>query len=274
MTFLTKKLNNGVEIPVVGLGVYQTNSFEEMLNAVKWASDAGYTSFDTAQMYKNENLLGKALKEAGLDRKELFITSKVDLHNMGYENTIKSFEESLQKLETEYLDLFLVHWPGQKKERLVETYKAMENLYKQGKIRAIGVCNCEPKHIDWILEECEVVPAINQVERHPFQNDKKLFEFCSQKGINLEAWAPLNRGNFDNPKIKEIANWYERTPAQIILRWDIQSGYIVIPKSVHRERIFENADIFNFELSIEDMETLDNMNTGVRTSFAPETFDF
>lgn len=274
MAFIKTILNNGVEIPVLGLGVYQTNHFEEMLSAVKWASEAGYTSFDTAQMYKNEHLLGRAFKEAGLNRNDLFITSKVDLMNMGYENTIKSFDESLQKLQTDYLDMFLVHWPGQKKERLIRTYKAMEDLYNQGKVRVIGVCNCEPEHLDWIMEECQVVPAINQVERHPFLNDKKLFEFCSKSGIKLEAWAPLNRGNFNNPKLLEIADKYERTPAQVILRWDIQSGYIVIPKSVHKERIIENADIFNFELTKSDIEIIDNMSIGARTSYDPKTFDF
>ncbi len=274
MVFTVEKLNNGVEIPVLGLGVYLTDDYGEMKDTVKWAIEKGYTSFDTAQMYKNEHLLGNAIKDLKLNRDKLFITSKVDIKNMGYENTLKSFEESREKLQASYIDMFLVHWPGQKKERLIETYKAMEDLYKQGKIRVIGVCNCEPKHLNWILEECETVPAINQVERHPFFNDKKLFDWCNQRNIRLEAWAPLNRGNFDNPRIKKIAEKYNRTPAQIILRWDIQSGYIVIPKSVHKERIFENANIFDFELREEDIENLNNMNTGARTSFDPATFDF
>lgn len=274
MSFITTKLNNDVEIPVLGLGVYLTTDYEEMKNSVKWAFEAGYTSFDTAQMYKNEHLLGQAISELGLNRQDLFITSKVNLENMGYENTIRSFDESLGKLKTDYLDMFLVHWPGQQKERLIQTYKAMEFLYKNGKIRAIGVCNCEPKHLDWILDDCEIIPAVNQVERHPLLNENSLFDWCSKKSIKLEAWSPLIRGNFDNPKISTIAQKYGKTSAQVILRWDIQSGYIVIPKSVHRERIFENANIFDFELSQEDMEILNDMDAGHRTSYDPVTFDF
>ena len=268
------ELNNGIKIPVIGLGVYKTDSQQEMTDAVQWALEAGYKSFDTAQMYKNEEILGNALKALGVKREDIFITSKVDLANMGYDKTLYSFNESLEKLQTDYLDMFLVHWPGQQKERLVETYKAMEELYKQGKIKVLGVSNCEPKHIEWILEECEITPAVNQVERHPLLNEKELENWCSKHNIKLEAWSPLIRGNINLPQIVNLAEKYNKTPAQIILRWDIQSGYIVIPKSVNKNRIFENADIFSFELSPEDMEILSNMDCGHRTSFDPNTFDF
>ena len=268
------ELNNGIKIPVIGLGVYKTDSQQEMTDAVQWALEAGYRSFDTAQMYKNEEILGNALKALGVKREDIFITSKVDLANMGYDKTLYSFNESLEKLQTDYLDMFLVHWPGQQKERLVETYKAMEELYKQGKIKVLGVSNCEPKHIEWILEECEITPAVNQVERHPLLNEKELENWCSKHNIKLEAWSPLIRGNINLPQIVNLAEKYNKTPAQIILRWDIQSGYIVIPKSVNKNRIFENADIFSFELSPEDMEILSNMDCGHRTSFDPNTFDF
>lgn len=268
------ELNNGIKIPVIGLGVYKTDSQQEMTDAVQWALEAGYRSFDTAQMYKNEEILGNALKALGVKREDIFITSKVDLANMGYDKTLYSFNESLEKLQTDYLDMFLVHWPGQQKERLVETYKAMEELYKQGKIKVPGVSNCEPKHIEWILEECEITPAVNQVERHPLLNEKELENWCSKHNIKLEAWSPLIRGNINLPQIVNLAEKYNKTPAQIILRWDIQSGYIVIPKSVNKNRIFENADIFSFELSPEDMEILSNMDCGHRTSFDPNTFDF
>ncbi len=274
MVLKTVKLNNAVEIPILGLGVYNTNGYEEMLNAVKWAIEAGYRSFDTAQMYKNEDILGNALAELKVNRQEIFITSKVNLGNMGYENTINSFQKSIANLKTDYLDMFLIHWPGQQKERLIKTYKALEDLYKDGKVRVIGVCNCEIKHLEWILENCEIPPAINQVERHPLLNEKHLETWCLDKDIKLEAWAPLMRGKLDLPAILAIAEKYKKTPAQIVLRWDIQDGYIVIPKSVHKERIFENADIFSFELDKYDMEILNNMDHGYRTSFDPATFDF
>ena len=274
MTLATVKLNNGIDIPILGLGVYNTTSYDEMLNAVKWALEAGYRSFDTAQMYKNEDILGRALEELKVNREDIFITSKVNLGNMGYENTINSFKQSLSKLKTDYLDMFLIHWPGQQKERLVETYKALEDLNKQGKVRAIGVCNCEIKHLEWILDGCEVPPAINQIERHPLLNEKHLEKWCKDKNIKLEAWAPLMRGKLNLAPILSIAEKYKKTPAQVVLRWDIQGGYIVIPKSVHKDRIFENADIFSFELDESDMEILDNMDHGFRTSFDPETFDF
>ncbi len=274
MTLAKVSLNNGVEIPILGLGVYNTTSYDEMLNAVKWAMEAGYRSFDTAQMYKNEDILGNALQELKIKREDIFLTSKVNLGNMGYENTIKSFEQSISKLKTDYLDMFLIHWPGQQKDRLLDTYKALEDLNKDGKIRVIGVCNCEVKHLEWILESCEIPPAVNQVERHPLLNEKHLEAWCKDKNIKLEAWAPLMRGNLNLPQILAIAEKYKKTPAQVVLRWDVQDGYIVIPKSVHKERIFENSDIFSFELDKEDMETLSSMDQGVRTSFDPETFDF
>lgn len=270
----TVKLNNGVEMPVLGLGVYKMLDADEMKSAVNAALEAGYRSFDTAQMYHNESLLGQVLSDTGIARKNIFLTSKVDTGNMGYQKTLDSFEESLEKLRTDYLDLFLVHWPGQQKQRLQETWKALEELCDAKKIRAIGVCNCMPKHIDWLCENGGTVPAVNQVERHPLNNEQSLQDWCSLRNIIMEAWAPLIRGNFNIPEITGLAEKYGKTPAQIILRWDIQSGYIVIPKSVHRERIFENAAIFDFEISREDMDILNRLDTGYTTSFNPETYDF
>lgn len=268
------ELNNGVKMPILGLGVYQTLDKIEMETAIHAALEAGYRSFDTAQMYHNEALLGEVLEQTDFPREELFLTSKVNLENMGYENTLKSFEETLQKLRIDYLDLFLVHWPGQKKERLIDTWRAMEKLYRDGKVRAIGVCNCRPKHLEWIMEECEIVPVLNQVERNPRLNEKDLFDWCMSRGIQLEAWRPLNKGNFDLPEIQNLAKKYNRTSAQIILRWEIQSGYIVIPKSVNPKRIFENAAIFDFELEEQDMAIIDGMHIGRHSSYDPETFDF
>ena len=265
-------LNNGVKMPVLGLGVYKTLDAEEMRRAVDGALRAGYTSFDTAQMYENEHLLGEALERAGVSRGGIFLTSKVDLCNMGYENAKASFYESLEKLRTDYLDLFLIHWPGQKKERLKETWRALEELAAAGKIRAIGVCNCTPRHIGWLTEEGGTIPALNQIERHPLFNQQKLCAWCMEHGIHVEAWAPLVRGGFALPGILALAEKYKRTPAQIILRWDIQSGCIVIPKSVHEERIIENAGIFDFELEEADMEALGSMETGYTTGWELERF--
>lgn len=267
-------LNNGVKMPVLGLGVYKTLDLKQMQDAVDGALKAGYRSFDTAQMYGNEDLLGEAIQKSGINRQDVFLTSKVDTGNMGYQKTLDSFAVSLEKLKTDYLDLFLVHWPGQQKQRLRETWRAMEELCRAKKIRAIGVCNCVPRHLEWIMEDSDIIPAVNQVERHPLLNQEKLSSWCSKFQIQLEAWAPLLRGNFDLPQIQSLAGKYAKTPAQIILRWDIQSGFIVIPKSVHEERIFENADIFDFELSQEDMQIINQMNNGHTTSFDVETYDF
>ena len=268
------ELNNGVKMPVLGLGIYKMTDEGEMKDAVQHALAAGYRSFDTAQMYGNEGMLGNVLEKTDISRENLFLTSKVDTGNMGYEKTRASFTRSLEELKTDYLDLFLVHWPGQKKQRLLDTWSAMEELYFQGKIRAIGVCNCQIRHLEWILENSRVTPAVNQVERNPLMNDEELFLWCREKGIQMEAWRPLLKGNVDLPEIAELAGKYGKTPAQILLRWEIQSGYIVIPKSVHQERIFENADIFDFELDETDMSQLSSMNTGKHSSHDPESYDF
>ncbi len=274
MGFPTKCLNNGVEMPVLGLGIYLMENLNEMKQAVESALKAGYRSLDTAQMYGNEALLGETLQTCGMARKELFLTSKVDNGNQGYENTLTSFSESLKKLKTDYLDLFLIHWPGQQKARLLDTWRAMEKLYQDGLVRAIGVCNCEPQHLEWILEKAQIIPAINQVEHHPLFQDEALALWCREKGIQMEAWAPLIRGSFDLPGLKEIAEKYNKSPAQIILRWNIQKDYIAIPKSIHPNRILENADLFDFSLEEKDIAVLDQMNQGQRTSFDPRTFDF
>ena len=267
-------LYNGIEMPLVGLGVFKTNDQKEMDNAVRYALEAGYRSFDTAQMYQNDHILGESLRRLDLVRSDVFLTSKLDNPNQGYDKALLSFEESLRKLKTDYLDLFLIHWPGQKRSRLIESWRALERLHKEGRIRAIGVSNCMKRHLQWMAEDCDVMPAVNQIERHPLLNQNGLAQWCTQRGIQVEAWGPLVRGSFDFPQIREMAARYGKTPAQIILRWNVQSGYAVIPKSVHRDRIFENIDLFDFALDEADMRAIDAMDTGGRTSFDPETFDF
>lgn len=266
-------LNNGVSIPVLGLGVYQTKG-EEMIEAVSAALDAGYTSFDTAKMYGNEAELASALKKSSACRKDIFITSKVEPSAMGYEGTMNAFMRSLDQMQTDYLDLFLIHWPGQKQERCVETWRALEELYKRKLVRAIGVSNFCIRHLEWLLKSGSIIPAVNQVEHNHIMDDRQLFAFCKQHGIACEAWAPIGRGRFEFEILSRLSEKYQKTPAQIVLRWNIDCGYIVIPKSVHRARIFENADIFDFELSMEDMAKIADLATGERTSYDPETYDF
>lgn len=268
------KLNNGVEIPCLGLGVYKTTSKEEMKEAVTSALDAGYRMIDGAQMYNNEDILGDVLQETGFPRKELFLVSKVERGNMSYDKVLSSFEETLKKLKTDYLDMFMIHWAGLQKERFLDTWRGMEKLYKEGRIKVLGVCNCCEKHIRWLLDNAEIKPAINQVERNPWNNEKEIEAFCKKHDIQMEAWAPLLKGNFALPEIVEIAKKVHKTPAQVVLRWDYQSHWIVIPKSVHRERIFENADFFDFTLSNEDMEKISSLSKGYHSSHDPETYDF
>lgn len=267
-------LNNDVNMPLLGLGLYKTTNKEEMEEAVASALKAGYRLFDTAQMYGNEDLLGEALEKSDCSRQELFLTSKIDTGNMSYQDVLASFEVSLEKLKTSYLDLLLIHWPGQRRERLIQAWKALEALYVRGKVRAIGVCNCVERHLEWILEEGEVIPAINQIERHPLCNEKRLLEWCHKRSIQVEAWSPLIRGNLELPLLQELAKKYGRTPAQIVLRWNVQNRCITIPKSVHQKRIEENISVFDFSLSDEDMNKIDALNTGSHISRDAETFDF
>lgn len=267
-------LNNGIEIPTVGLGIFNVKEAEELENAVEFALDAGYRSFDTAQMYENEQLIGQALKKLEVNRKDIFLTTKINFTNMGYYNALDSFEESLKKLQTDYVDMLMIHWPGQEKERLQKSWQALEKIYQDGKARVIGVCNCEIKHLKWIFEICKIKPAINQVERNPRMNDEELKKWCVEHDITMEAWSPLSRGNLNEPEIIAISKKYGKTPAQVVLRWDLQCGYIVIPKSVHKERLEENIDIFNFSLAEDDIYTLSNMNMWKRMSHDPITFNY
>ncbi len=278
MIFLVKSLqdvttlHNGVKMPWFGLGVYLSEEGQEVINAVKAAVKAGYRSIDTAAFYKNEEGVGQAIKESRIPREELFITTKVWNTDQGYESTLAAFNESLKKLDLEYIDLYLIHWPV--KETYKETWKALETLYKEGKVRAIGVCNFQIHHLEDLLADAEIAPMVNQVEYHPRLTQKELLAYCQEHNIQLEAWSPLGRGRMlDEPTLQELAAKYGKTVAQIILRWDLQTGVVTIPKSVKEQRIIENADIFDFELSKADMDKIDSLNRDQRNGPDPDNFN-
>ncbi|HFR4149815.1 aldo/keto reductase [Bacillus cereus] len=270
-------LNNGVEMPWFGLGVFKVEDGPELVEAVKSAIKAGYRSIDTAAIYGNEKAVGEGIragiKEAGISREDLFITSKVWNSDQGYETTLAAYEESLKKLELDYLDLYLVHWPVEGKYK--DTWRALETLYKEKRVRAIGVSNFQIHHLQDVMKDAEIKPMINQVEYHPRLTQKELQAFCKEQGIRMEAWSPLMQGQLlDNETLQEIAEKHGKTTAQVILRWDLQNGVITIPKSTKEHRIIANADIFNFELTKEDMEKIDALNQNHRVGPDPDNFDF
>ncbi len=265
-------LANGVEMPWLGLGVWKARLGGEVENAVKAALETGYRSIDTAAVYKNEEGVGKALAETEVPREELFITTKVWNDDQGYETTLKAFEESRKKLGLEYIDLYLIHWP--KKGKYKDTWKAMEKLYKEGLVRAIGVSNFHVHHLKDLISDAEVKPMVDQVEFHPYLTQKELLAYCKEEKIQMEAWSPLMQGEFIRVDLlKELAKKYGKTPSQIILRWDLQHEVVTIPKSVKEHRIQENADLYDFELSQEDMERIDALHKNYRFGPDPDTFD-
>ncbi|ESU71597.1 aldo/keto reductase [Geobacillus sp. G4] len=270
----TTTLHNGVKMPWLGLGVFQVKDGEEVVNAVKAALEVGYRSIDTAAIYGNEQGVGKAIAESGIPRDELFITTKVWNADHGYESTLAAFDESIKKLGLDYLDLYLIHWPLPSRGKYVETWRALEKLYKDGLVRAIGVSNFKIHHLEEIMANCEIKPMVNQVEYHPRFNQKELHDFCKSHGIQLEAWSPLMQGRLlDDPVLVEIANKYNKSAAQVIIRWDLQTGVVTIPKSVKPHRIAENADVFDFELSQEDMDKINALNQNKRMFADPDEFD-
>ncbi|WP_285842545.1 aldo/keto reductase [Ureibacillus chungkukjangi] len=273
----TTTLHNGVKMPWFGLGVFKVEEGTELVNAVKAAIKNGYRSIDTAAIYGNEEGVGKGIKEglqeAGISREELFVTSKVWNADLGYESTLAAFETSLAKLDLEYLDLYLIHWPVEGKYK--DAWRALETLYKEGRIKAIGVSNFQIHHLEDLMKDAEVKPMINQVEYHPRLTQKEVQAFCKENGIQLEAWSPLMQGQLlDNETLQEIASKYNKSVAQIILRWDLQNGVVTIPKSTKEHRIIENADVFDFELTNEDMKLIDGLNQNHRVGPDPDNFDF
>lgn len=269
----TTTLHNGVEMPWLGLGVFLVKDGEEVVNSVKAALEVGYRSIDTAAAYKNEEGVGKAIAESNVPREELFITTKVWNADQGYEATLAAFDVSMKKLGLEYLDLYLIHWPLPSQGKFIDTWKALEKLYKDGRVRAIGVSNFKVHHLEEIIANSEIVPMVNQVEYHPRFNQRELHDFCKKHGIQLEAWSPLMQGGLlEEPILVELAKKYNKSPAQIIIRWDIQTGVVTIPKSVKPHRIAENKDVFDFELSEEDMDKISALNQDQRMFADPDTF--
>lgn len=269
----TFTLHNEVQMPYFGLGVYLSKDGTEVINAVRDALDHGYRHIDTAAIYDNEEGVGIGIKESRIPRRDVFLVSKVWNTDQGYDSTLKAFEASLKRLDTDYLDLYLIHWP--KGELSKETWKALERLYKEKRVRAIGVSNFLQHHLEDLLTSAEIVPMVNQMEFHPYLVQQDLVDFCRAKGIQYEAWSPMMQGNiFDLEIMKALASKYNKTVAQIVLRWDLQKGVVTIPKSSQKERIISNAAIFDFELSPEDMHRLDALDRGKRFGPDPDNFDF
>ena len=265
----TTTLNNGVEMPWVGLGVFKSQPGPEVEQAVRWALEIGYRHIDTASFYENEDGVGKALAESEVDREDVFVTTKVWNTEQGYKETLAAFDRSRSKLRTDYVDLYLVHWPLQSSFK--DTWKALEKLYEDGVVRAIGVSNFLEHHLEDLMGDFDVVPAVNQVEWHPFVLQKPLLDFCKENDIQFEAWSPLSRGRFlANEVIQDVAKRHGKTPAQVLIRWDLQHEVVTIPKSVHRERIEENSKVFDFELTDEEMQRIDALDTDTRIGPHPD----
>ncbi len=261
------KLNNGIEMPILGFGVFQVPDLEECEKSVLEAIETGYRLIDTAASYGNESAVGNAIKKCGVRREDLFVTTKVWIQRNGYEDTKKAFENSLNKLQLEYLDLYLMHQPY---GDVYGTWRAMEDLYKEGKIKAIGVSNFHPDRLIDLIIHNEIVPAINQIETHPFNQQTDTQIFLQENKVQIESWAPFAEGKngmFTNELLMKIGNKYGKSIAQVVLRWLTQRGVVAIPKSVRKERMEENFNIFDFELSAEEMEIIKTLDTKTSSFF-------
>jgi methylglyoxal/glyoxal reductase len=269
----TFELHNGVLMPYFGLGVFLIKDGDVVIQAVKQALSAGYIHIDTASLYGNEQGVGQAVASSGRPRKEIFITSKVWNSDQGYDSTLRAFDKSMKLLAFEYLDLYLVHWPV--KDKYIETWKALERIYAEGRVRAIGVSNFLHHHLEDLLPHCDTVPMVNQMEFHPRLVQQNLLDYCASHKIQYEAWSPLMQGKiFHIHELQMLAAKYGKNVAQIVLRWNLQKGVITIPKSVHRERIISNAQLFDFEITAEDMLAIDGLDTNERVGADPDNFNF
>ena len=267
-------LNNGVEMPQLGFGVWQVPD-DEAERAVATALEAGYRSIDTAAIYGNEEGTGRAIAAAGVPREDIFVTTKLWNGDQGYDSTLRAFDTSLQKLGLDHVDLYLIHWPTPARDKYVDSYKAFEKLHADGRVRAIGVSNFEPEHLRRLIDETSVVPAVDQIELHPHLQQRAAREFHAEQGIATEAWSPLGSGKglLEVPAIVAIARKHGRTPAQVVLRWHLQLGNVVIPKSVTPSRIRENIEVFDFSLDAEDLAAISALDEDRRLGPDPSTFN-
>ena len=269
----TVSLHGNVNIPLLGFGTFKVKDGEDVEQAVTTALELGYRHIDTAMIYRNEEGVGRAVAESGTDRSEIFVTTKVWNSDQGYEPTLAGIDASLERLGMDYVDLYLVHWP--KPEHTVETWRAMEEIQETGKARAIGVSNFLTHHLDLLLEYANVIPSINQIQFHPHLQSPDLVEYCDERGIVIEAWGPLKQGLImDDPELSAIASSHGVNVPQVVLRWMLQRGIVAIPKSVTPSRIAENADLYGFELSSEEMDTINAMDRDDRVGPHPDHIDF
>lgn len=270
-------LANGIQIPSIGLGTWQTPDDQTGYQAVLSALQLGYRHIDTAQGYRNEDIVGKAVRDSGISREEIFITSKLDNPNHGYENTMRSFQGTLEQLGTDYVDLFLIHWPNPLQYRdtwqktNAETWKAFEELYHSGKIRSIGISNFRQHHIDELMKTAEITPMVNQIRLCPGETQDELVKYCKERNILLEAYSPLGTGQiFKVPEMQTLSEKYKKSIAQICIRWSLQNGFLPLPKSVTEERIRENLDVFDFDLADEDIKLIADLTGCVGLSQDPD----
>jgi len=267
-------LNNGIEMPQLGVGVLKIPDGEEVETTVLNALEVGYRAIDTAAGYGNEGGVGSAIKKSGIKREDLFITTKLANSDQGYDSTLKAFDISMNYLGLDYLDLYLIHWPQPMYDQYVDCWRAFEKLYAEKRIRAIGVSNFEPVHLERLFSETDIVPSVNQIELHPYLTQSTLREFCGEHGIAVEAWSPLMQGGevLSNDLVISIGKKYGKSAAQVVLRWVTQKGIITIPKSTHRNRMVENLNIFDFELDDDEVKSIDALNRDFRTGPDPYTF--
>ena len=253
-------LSNGVKIPSIGFGTYKSGDDEETAKIIKNALNLGYKMIDTASFYNNEVGIGNGIKESGTDRKDIFIVTKLWNDDHGYDNTIEAFNKSLNNLQVDYIDLYLIHWPNKLN---AETWRAFEHLYETGKVKAIGVCNFKVEHLEELKKTAKIMPMVNQVEIHPFSTKNNIINYCKDNNIKVVAWSPISRGRvLFNDLMIDLSQKYKKSIVQIVLRWHMQKGVIPIPKSSNENRIKENIDIFDFEISSEDMKAIDSLDEG------------
>lgn len=262
-----KILSNGVKMPAIGFGTYKLGDDNQVSEAVKLSLNLGYRQIDTASFYNNEEGVGRGIKESGIKREDIFLATKLWNDDHGYEKTIEAFNESLKKLGVDYLDLYLIHWPNKLNS---ETWKAFEELYDQGKVKAIGVCNFKQEHLEELKKSAKIMPMINQIEIHPYRAQKEMVEYCKDNNIQVVAWGPIMRGKiFSDPLMVSLAEKYNKSVAQVALRWHLQNGIIPIPKSANTERIKENLNIFDFNILEEDIIAIDNLDKNENISGVP-----